>query len=63
MELDEEEDNSVFDWFYDHEPLKYSKMVNGPSYRKWRMTLPVMANLHRLANQLISDFNWLKLET
>ena len=30
-------------------------MVNGPSYRKWRMTLPVMANLYRLSNQLLSD--------
>lgn len=24
MELDEEEDNSVYDWFYDHQPLKHS---------------------------------------
>ena len=55
MELDEDEDNSVFDWFYDNEPLKHSKMVNGPSYRNWRLPLPVMANLHRLANQLLSD--------
>lgn len=31
-------------------------MVNGPSYRSWRLPLPVMANLHRLANQLLSDF-------
>ena len=55
MELDEVEDNHVYDWFYDHEPLKYSQMVNGPSYRSWRMPLPAMANLHRLANQLLSD--------
>lgn len=55
MELDEDEDNNVFDWFYDHQPLKHSSMVNGPSYRSWRMTLPVMANLHRLASQLLSD--------
>jgi pre-mRNA-processing factor 8 len=56
MELDEDEDNAVFDWFYDHEPLKYSpEFVNGPSYRSWRMSLPIMANLHRLANQLLSD--------
>ena len=50
MELDEEEDNSVFDWFYDHMPLQYTKMVNGPSYRFWKLPLSVMANLHRLAN-------------
>lgn len=53
MELDENEDNLVFDWFYDHMPLKYTKMVNGPSYRKWTIPLPVMANLYRLANQLL----------
>jgi pre-mRNA-processing factor 8 len=33
MELDEEEDDKVFDFFYDHEPLKYTKYVNGPSYK------------------------------
>jgi pre-mRNA-processing factor 8 len=30
-------------------------MVNGPSYRFWKLPLGVMANLHRLAGQLISD--------
>ena len=55
MELDEDEDNAVFDWFYDHEPLKYTNMVNGPSYRSWRLPLPVMSNLYRLSNQLLSD--------
>ncbi len=29
--------------------------VNGPSYRSWRLPVPVMANLHRLASQLLSD--------
>lgn len=53
MELDEDEDNPVFDWFYDHQPLKYSKMVNGESYKSWNLNLPVMANLYRLANQLL----------
>jgi pre-mRNA-processing factor 8 len=55
MELDEGEDNHIFDWFYDHMPLQYTKMVNGPSYRFWKLPLGVMANLHRLANQLLSD--------
>ena len=50
MELDEDEDNHVFDWFYDHEPLKHSKLVNGPSYRNWRLPLSAMANLYRLSN-------------
>ena len=31
--LDEEEDNAVYDFFYDHQPLKYTKYVNGPSYK------------------------------
>lgn len=55
MELDGREDNAVYDWFYDHQPLKHSKEVNGPSYRKWHLPLNAMANLHRLANQLLSD--------
>jgi pre-mRNA-processing factor 8 len=55
IELDEEEDNPVFDWFYDHEPLKYTSMVKGPSYRNWRLSLPAMANLYRLSSQLLSD--------
>ena len=33
MQLDEEDDNAVYDFFYDNQPLKYTKMVNGPSYR------------------------------
>ena len=48
LELDEEEDGAVAEWFYDHNPLKWTKFVNGPSYRKWQLPLPVMANLHRL---------------
>jgi len=55
MELDEDEDDAIFDWFYDHKPLQYTKFVNGPSYRKWRLNIPIMANLYRLANQLLSD--------
>jgi pre-mRNA-processing factor 8 len=30
-------------------------MVGGPSYRTWRLSLPAMANLYRLSNQLLSD--------
>ena len=55
LELDEQEDGAVFDWFYDHMPLRYTKFVNGPSYRRWQLTLPVMATLYRLAGQLLSD--------
>jgi len=34
MDLNEDEDNAVFDWFYDHQPLKFSKYVNGSSYKR-----------------------------
>jgi pre-mRNA-processing factor 8 len=33
MQLDEEEDSAVVDFFYEHQPLRYTKYVNGPSYR------------------------------
>lgn len=55
LELDEEEDSAVFDWFYDHKPLQYTKFVNGPSYRRWRLPLDIMSTLYRLAGQLQSD--------
>ena len=46
MELDEDEDEAVIDWLYESaKPLLHSKFVNGPSYRKWSLPLPVMANL------------------
>ncbi len=62
MELDPDDDSAVYDWFYSEgaEPLANGGGplgcgVNGPSYRRWRLTVPVMANLHRLAGQLLSD--------
>jgi len=56
MELDEDEDDAIFDFFYDHQPLKYVKQyVKGPSYRQWQLPIPILANLHRIANQLLSD--------
>jgi pre-mRNA-processing factor 8 len=62
MELDEEEDDAIFDFFYleKKDMCQYSlqhntKFVNGPSYRKWQLPIPVLANLHRIANQLLSD--------
>ncbi|KAJ1548923.1 Pre-mRNA-processing-splicing factor 8, partial [Cladochytrium tenue] len=55
MELDEEEDKPVYDWFYDHKPLLNTKFVNGSTYRKWKLDLPIMSTLHRLAHQLLSD--------
>ena len=56
MELDDDEDAPVINWLYDgHKPLQHTKLVNGPSYRGWRLTVPIMGTLYRLASQLLSD--------
>ncbi|EED16592.1 pre-mRNA splicing factor (Prp8), putative [Talaromyces stipitatus ATCC 10500] len=55
MELDEVEDAAVYEWFYDHRPLLDTPHVNGPSYKKWNLSLPQMATLYRLSHQLLSD--------
>ncbi|KAF2669113.1 pre-mRNA processing splicing factor 8 [Microthyrium microscopicum] len=58
MDLDDEEDAAVIEWFYDHRPLlddsDETKQVT-PGYRKWNLTLPQMATLHRLSTQLLSE--------
>ncbi|KAL1297613.1 hypothetical protein AAFC00_006174 [Neodothiora populina] len=55
MELDEDEDAAVYEWFYEHRPLLDTPHVNGPSYKEWNLSLPQMAALYRLSNQLLSD--------
>eukprot|EP00392_Amoebophrya_sp_AT5.2_P007183 g7197.t1 len=55
MRLDETEDASVVDWFYDSQPLVNTPHINGKTYRKWNLTLAQMGVLYRLANQLVSD--------
>ncbi|KAK8076697.1 pre-mRNA-splicing factor spp42 [Apiospora phragmitis] len=55
MALDEEEDEAVFEWFYEHRPLLDSTHVNGPSYKTWNLSLQQMATLHRLSRPLISE--------
>jgi pre-mRNA-processing factor 8 len=55
MELDENEDAAVYEWFYENRPLLDTPHVNGPSYKKWNLTLPQMATLYRLSHQLLSD--------
>lgn len=55
MELDSQEDAEVAEWLYDHNPLSRTRMVNGSSYRRWKLTLPIMSTLYRLAGQLLSD--------
>ncbi|KFY48640.1 hypothetical protein V495_01153 [Pseudogymnoascus sp. VKM F-4514 (FW-929)] len=55
MELDENEDAAVYEWFYENRPLLDTPHVNGPSYKEWNLTLPQMATLYRLSHQLLSD--------
>jgi pre-mRNA-processing factor 8 len=55
MELDPDDDAIVRKWFYDHKPLLDTKYINGSTYRKWKLNVPIMANLYRLAGQLMSD--------
>ena len=55
MELDEDEEAAVYEWFYDHQPLLDTSHVNGPSYKTWNLTLPQMANLFRLSRPLVSE--------
>lgn len=55
MELDEEEDSAVYDWFYDPKPLMDTSHVNGPSYKRWNLTLQQMSTLYRLSRPLISE--------
>ncbi|CAI2172060.1 12623_t:CDS:10 [Funneliformis geosporum] len=55
MELEEDEDAPVYEWLYDHKPLMDTKFVNGSTYRRWKLSLPKMSTLYRLAHQLLSD--------
>ncbi|OLY78026.1 Pre-mRNA-processing-splicing factor 8 [Smittium mucronatum] len=56
MELDDEEDYSVKEWFYDNKALvEDPNHVSGDAYKRWNLTIPIMSNLHRLAGQLLSD--------
>ncbi|GAP89634.1 putative pre-mRNA-splicing factor spp42 [Rosellinia necatrix] len=55
MELDEDEDAAVYEWFYDHRPLLDTEHVNGPSYKTWNLSLQQIATLHRLSRPLLSD--------
>jgi len=62
MELDPIEDASVLEWLYDPVPLvgassgaDAGNTVNGPSYRRYRLDVPTLATLHRLAGGLLGD--------
>ncbi|EAY02411.1 pre-mRNA processing 8 protein homolog PRP8 [Trichomonas vaginalis G3] len=55
MELDEDEDAAVYEWFYDYLGLP-SQYINGLSYRKWKLPLTVMSTLYRLARPLVDQY-------
>ncbi|KAF2032859.1 PROCN-domain-containing protein [Setomelanomma holmii] len=55
LELDEDEDGPVVEWFYEHRALLDTPHINGPSYETWNLDLPQMATLYRLSRQLLSD--------
>lgn len=56
LELDEVDDESVIEWFYDPKPLvDQAEFVNGESYRKWILSLDIMSNLYRLSTPLLSE--------
>jgi pre-mRNA-processing factor 8 len=55
LELDEEEDAAIIDWFYNPKPLVDTPAVNGPSFKYWSLSLPMMATLYRLGRTLLSD--------
>lgn len=53
LELDEEEDSAVYNWFYDdYNQLRTKRLVNG---KKWQFSYPTRVTLHRLAGQQLSD--------
>ncbi|KAF2822375.1 PROCN-domain-containing protein [Ophiobolus disseminans] len=55
LELHEDEDGPVIEWFYEHRPLLDTPHINGPSYETWNLDLPQMATLYRLSRELLSD--------
>ena len=55
MDLDEEEDEPVIEWFYDDKPLSEEPGMSTPGYRKWRLPVAAMANLQRLGRSISSD--------
>ncbi|VDO03245.1 unnamed protein product [Rodentolepis nana] len=55
MDLDPDEDGAISEWFYDRNPLAETPHVNGVTYRRWNLPLPIMSNLYRLANCLLTD--------
>lgn len=65
LNLDPVDDKAIIDWILDTKPLIHdSTKVNGTSYKKWKLNLPIMANLHRISTPLrneVSDKNYYHL--
>jgi len=66
LDLDDEQYELIRDWFYDPKPLSDVEMyrgtplaqhvhINGPSYKEWRLSTPIMAQLHELASPLLNN--------
>ncbi|KAF5094028.1 hypothetical protein D0Z03_002214 [Geotrichum reessii] len=56
LELNEEEDYAIIEWFYDHQPLiDMSENVPGEAYKKWKLGPAEMAALYRLATPILKD--------
>ena len=55
LELDENEDSAIYEWFYDDKPLIDTSHTNGTSYRTWNLTIDQRAALYRIATQLVPD--------
>ena len=54
IELDEVEDASIADWFYEHKGLIDTVHCTS-SFREYKFNLSVMSCLYRYARQLLSD--------
>lgn len=54
LELDEDDDGDVIEWFYEPRPLVDTDNVNGPSYRSWSLSLEQMSTLRRLSDHMLS---------
>jgi pre-mRNA-processing factor 8 len=67
LDLSDDQYELIRDWFYDPQPLSDIRMdgpnplskhvyVNGPSYKVWRLSTPVMSQLYELAEPLLNAF-------
>ncbi|KAL0246322.1 hypothetical protein GEMRC1_007534 [Eukaryota sp. GEM-RC1] len=54
LPLDEEEDELVYAWLFEHMPLiEDQRIVNGPSYKQWRLPISILSSLYRLSSPIL----------